>query len=61
MELEHLEHEGVIEPVQFSNWAAPILPVVKRDGSVQICGDFKVTVNKAAKVDSYPIPIRLTV
>ena len=35
--------QGVIEPVQFSDWAAPIVPVVKRDGSIWICGDYKVT------------------
>ena len=56
VELECLEREGFIEPVQFSNWAAPIVLVVKRNGSIRICGDYKVTVNKAAKVDLYPFP-----
>ena len=46
----------MIEPVQFSDWAAPIVPVIKRDGNVRICGDYKVTVNRAAKLDKYPIP-----
>ena len=46
----------MIEPVQFSDWAAPVVPVVKGDGNVRLCGDYKVTVNKAAKVDHYPIP-----
>ena len=55
-ELERLERVGVIRPVQFSEWAAPIVPVLKRDGTVRICGDYKVTVNKAAKPDSYPLP-----
>ena len=32
------------------------MPVVKQDGTVRICGDYKVTVNKAAKVDTYPLP-----
>lgn len=44
-ELDRLESEGVIERVQFSDWAAPIVPVVKKDGSVRICGDYKVTIN----------------
>ena len=35
---------------------APIVPVVKRDGAIRICGDFKVTVNKVAKRDMYPLP-----
>ena len=55
-ELERLQSQGVIEPVQFSDWAAPVVPVVKGDGNVRLCGDYKVTVNKAAKLDHYPIP-----
>ena len=55
-ELERLQELNVLEPVQFSDWAAPIVPVPKTDGSVRICGDYKVTINRAAKVDQYPIP-----
>ena len=54
-ELERLEQSGVIEPVQFSEWAAPIVPVVKQDTSVRICGDFKMTVNQVALRDVYPL------
>ena len=32
-ELECLVSEGIIEPVQFADWAAPIVPVVKSDGN----------------------------
>ena len=32
----------MIEPVSFSDWAAPIVPVVKGDGTIQICGDYKL-------------------
>ena len=55
-ELERLQEQGIIEPIQFSDWAAPIVPVTKPDGSVRICGDYKVTVNRVAKLDKYPIP-----
>ena len=55
-ELERLQSLGVIQPVQFSDWAALIVPVVKSDGRVRICGDYKITVNRAAKLDKYPIP-----
>ena len=50
-ELDRLVNEGIIEPVQFADWAALIVPVLKSDSkSVRICGDFKLTVNQAAKV-----------
>ena len=55
-EIERLAADGVIQPVKFSHWAAPIVPVLKRDGSVRICGDYKVTVNWATKVDTYRLP-----
>ncbi len=56
-ELERLVAEGVLEPVQFSEWAAPIVPVLKSDRiSVRICGGFKLTVNQVSKLDHYPIP-----
>ena len=31
-ELKRLEANGIIEPVKFSNWAAPVVPVLKPDG-----------------------------
>ena len=55
-ELERLERAGIIRPRQFSQWAAPIVAVPKRDGSIRICGDYKVTANKAMMVDTHPIP-----
>ena len=54
--MDRLEKQGIIEKIEFTEWAAPIVPVVKQDGSVRICGDYKVTVNTSAKVDAYPLP-----
>ena len=39
LSLEKLVAEGTLTPVQFSEWAAPIVPIVKEDGCVRICGD----------------------
>ena len=58
-ELDRLQKDGIIEPVQFADWAAPIVAVLKSDGkSVRICGDFKVTINQASKLDQYPRKIQ---
>ena len=55
-----MRSRGVWERVKYSRWAAPIVPVLKDakdpSGPIRICGDYKITVNKAAPVDSYPIP-----
>ncbi|KAJ8351939.1 hypothetical protein SKAU_G00234150 [Synaphobranchus kaupii] len=55
-ELERLQQLDVIEPMEFSDWAAPIVPVLKDDGNVRICGDYKLTVNQASQLDTYPLP-----
>ena len=55
-ELQRLERLGVIVPVESAEWAAPVVPVVKADGSVRICGDFRLTVNKALTPNVYPLP-----
>ena len=55
-ELDQLQSEGIISLVVFTEWAAPIVPVVKRDGSVHICSNHKCTFNQVSKLDNYPIP-----
>ena len=55
-ELDKLEQAGVLERVDHSEWAAPIVTVPKCDGQVCICGDYKVTVNPVLEIDQYPLP-----
>ncbi|XP_056132822.1 uncharacterized protein K02A2.6-like, partial [Lampris incognitus] len=54
--LTRLTDLGMISPVEHSDWATPVVPVNKKDGTVRLCGDFKVTLNQALCVDKYPIP-----
>ena len=55
-ELKRMEDEGIIEPMEVSNWATPIVCVPKTDGSVRVCGDYKGTVNPAIQTEQFPIP-----
>lgn len=32
------------------------MPVKTSHGSIRICGDYKVLINKVAKHDKYPVP-----
>ena len=56
VELKRLQDASVIEPVQFSDRATPIVTVIKQNESQRICGDYKVTVNTALKLKVYPLP-----
>ncbi|XP_064482871.1 uncharacterized protein K02A2.6-like [Ornithodoros turicata] len=57
-ELRELEKQGVISPVQQSQWATPLVVVPKNGGNgVRLCGDYRVTVNPAITVAHYPLPL----
>ena len=43
-ELNRLQDNGIIVPVQLSEWAAPVVPVLKKDSTVHICGDYKLII-----------------
>ncbi|XP_055918698.1 uncharacterized protein K02A2.6-like [Eupeodes corollae] len=55
-EIEKLVQQKILEPIMFSRWAKPIVPVPKSDGSVRICGDYRSTVNAVIKTNAYPLP-----
>lgn len=54
--LDQLVKDGVITPVNSSDWATPIVPIMKKDGTIRVCGDFKITLNKCLEVDRFPLP-----
>lgn len=54
--LDDLLEQGIIKPVQFAEYACPIVAVRKPNGSVRLCGNYKLTANKVLKLEQYPIP-----
>ena len=43
----------MIEPIRHFSWAVLVVPVMKQDGNIQLCGDFKIMLNKAVKPNIY--------
>ncbi|XP_055918976.1 uncharacterized protein K02A2.6-like [Eupeodes corollae] len=46
----------ILSPVKFSKWASPLVVVVKKNGDIRLCADFKVSLNKVTDMEHYPIP-----
>lgn len=42
--LDELTNAGVLVKIESSDWVT-IVPVLKADGSIRICGDYQVTIN----------------
>ena len=55
-EIDRLVKEGVLVAVESSEWATPIVPVLKSNGQIVIGGDYKTTLNPWLKIDRHPIP-----
>ena len=55
-ELHRLEKLGAIRQVDFSDWAAPILAVTKKSGSIRVCSDFSTGLNEALELNRHPLP-----
>ncbi|CAB0003751.1 unnamed protein product [Nesidiocoris tenuis] len=55
-EIDRLVAEGILIPVENSAWATPIVPILKPDGSVRVCGDFRITLNPVLVGTEYPLP-----
>ena len=53
---KELEEAGILQRVDYAEWAAPIVSVPNKDGSIRICGNYKVTINPVLQVDQYRLP-----
>ena len=51
-----LEKADRVIKENYCEWAASIVLIPKWDGSILVCGDFKVIINPFINVDQYPLP-----
>lgn len=54
--LDKLEAEQVITPIDSSEWASPIVILIKKNGAIRLVIDCKVSINKAIVPNTYPLP-----
>ncbi|XP_062541993.1 uncharacterized protein K02A2.6-like [Armigeres subalbatus] len=55
--LDSLEKDGIITPVGASEWASPVVVVLKKDQSIRLVIDCKVSINKLIIPNTYPLPL----
>ncbi|XP_017469325.1 PREDICTED: uncharacterized protein K02A2.6-like [Rhagoletis zephyria] len=55
-QITDLVNKGVLVQVDNSDWGTPLVPVVKPNGDLRICGDYKSTINKYLSDVRYPLP-----
>ena len=46
---------GIISPISHSDWAAPIVLVMKQCDQIRVCGGYQITINQAIMADSYSL------
>ena len=53
-EIKEMLNQGIIEP-SVSEWASPIVPILKKDGSLRLCVDYRC-LNAISQTNAYPMP-----
>jgi hypothetical protein len=55
-EIERLVGSVFIRPARYVEWLSNIVPVIKKNGKLRICVDYR-NLNNATPKDEYPIPV----
>lgn len=56
-QLQTYVDNGVLRKVDYSQWGTPLVPILKKDGSIRICADYKCTVNPFVKDYIFSLPL----
>lgn len=56
IELQRLQENGVVEKVDYSEWASPTVYVKKKNKKIRVCADFSTGLNDCLMDHSYPLP-----
>jgi hypothetical protein len=55
-EIERLVEQDVLEPTSHSKYAAPVVVVQKKNGTLRLCADYSTGLNNSIEDDKYPLP-----
>ena len=55
-EIERLVRASFIKPARYVDWLSNIVPILKKNGKLRICIDFR-NLNMATLKDEYPMPV----
>ena len=55
-ELNRLVNTDILSKVEFSEWAAPTVYIIKKSKEIRVCADFSTRLNAALKDYHYPLP-----
>lgn len=55
-EINRLVSDGVLRPVETSDWGTPIVPILKKNGEIRICADYRTTINQHLVDNKYVLP-----
>lgn len=49
-------HEGIYTSTEYSDFAAPIVVVKKKNGKIRLCGDYSTGLNDVLEPNKFPLP-----
>lgn len=55
-ELLPQQERHILTAIKTSEFASPISPVLKGNGEIRVCVDYKPAINPLINVDTYPLP-----